>query len=163
MARVRQGGFIQQMRRQEEERQVQQAVRGEPRVGSSKLAMQLLMKWAWGTMSLPTIQMLAAAAVKDGLSQPLLRWVCTNENGFSGVREEHLAAPTPNLPCNGAPPPPDQPHTKTNPNQPPQPPPPPTHTTKCNTVNSTNPRRIARIGAQGRLPNHMHRDILRTD
>ena len=141
--------------------------------GSSKLAMQLLVKWAWGTMSLPTIQMLAAAAVKDGLSQPLLRWVCVNESEISRVREETLKAakpsrtpnprppiPHPDLACNGAPPqPPDHPHTKiTSPNQPPGPSP-PNHPTLGSTDKKSKPEADSadwcpRAFAQPHAPRH---------
>ena len=36
----------------------------------SKLAAELLQKWAWGTMSAPAVQSLAAAALADGLDHP---------------------------------------------------------------------------------------------
>ena len=41
--------------------------------GRSKLALMLLERWCWGSMSLPVLQQLAAAAVEDGLTDPLLR------------------------------------------------------------------------------------------
>ena len=41
--------------------------------GRSKLALLLLERWCWGSMSLPVLQELAAAAVDDGLTDPLLR------------------------------------------------------------------------------------------
>ena len=41
--------------------------------GRSKLALKLLERWCWGSMSLPVLQALASAAVEDGLTDPLLR------------------------------------------------------------------------------------------
>ena len=81
------GGFKQNLRRhQEQQRQSrQQEAQGQGQ-GSlpsssneivndegSKLANLLIQKWAWGRMSLPLLQSLAAAGVHDGLRQTLLR------------------------------------------------------------------------------------------
>ena len=46
---------------------------GGPQGTTSNLATVLLQKWCWGLMSLPMLQLLASAAVQDGLEQPLLR------------------------------------------------------------------------------------------
>ena len=83
LPRARKGGLHQRLMRQDQEQQQQpqeqrpdqaQEARRAPHSGS-KLADQLLVKWAWGNMSLPTVQLLAHAAVHDGLRQPLLRFV----------------------------------------------------------------------------------------
>ena len=42
-------------------------------LGDSKLAAILIEKWCWGSLSPPMLQCLAAAAVEDGLEQPLIR------------------------------------------------------------------------------------------
>ena len=58
------GGLQQQLRRG----------RGATRPArNSTLAVELLMKWCWGFMSLPTLQLLAAAGVEDGIDIQLLR------------------------------------------------------------------------------------------
>ena len=44
-----------------------------PTVGNSELAIKLLEQWCWGAISLPTLQVLAEAAVQDGVHDPLMR------------------------------------------------------------------------------------------
>ena len=68
-----QGNKQQEKEEEEEERPGQAQLARGPRLPPSKLADQLLVKWAWGSMSLPTIQVLAKAALGDGLCHPLVR------------------------------------------------------------------------------------------
>ena len=42
-------------------------------VAQSRLGLELLLKWCWGWMTLPMVQLLASSAVADGLEQPLIR------------------------------------------------------------------------------------------
>ena len=39
----------------------------------SKLGVLLIERWCWGSLSLPALQRLAAAAEEDGLDMPLIR------------------------------------------------------------------------------------------
>ena len=64
MQRVRKGGFRKRLREQQKEKDAQNT--------NSVLGFQLVLRWCWGYMSLPTVQLLAEAAVADGLSQTLL-------------------------------------------------------------------------------------------
>ena len=48
----------------------------------SMLAVQLLQSWAWGRMSLPSLQKLAQAAVDDGLEDLSLRCECFKTCGW---------------------------------------------------------------------------------
>ena len=93
LGRVRRGGLHQQLRRQQEERAEAGGVPREERVGPSKLAEILLLKWAWGSMSLPSLQVLAAAAVHDGVAHPLLRWEPTRKK-FPPVSTELIHTPS---------------------------------------------------------------------
>ena len=74
------GGFKQQLKRYQAQHgglpvTSQASSSSNTQSGDSKLAIILLQKWCWGTMSLPLLQSLAAAGVQDGLQQPLLRFI----------------------------------------------------------------------------------------
>ena len=50
----------------------------------SKLGVLLLQKWCWGSMTLPLLQAIAAAAVHDGLDDEVLK------SGGQIIRGRHL-------------------------------------------------------------------------
>ena len=137
----------------------------------SNLGTLLVEKWAWGEMSLPALQKIAAAGEEDGLDQPLLR--------------QALGLPKTQNPTHGINPPQDK-FLGGN----------PTNQTQKQihkvalhclpkwapenlTLPETGPktlsllqifrrpsclvcdRKLARIGTRGQHPNHMHRDMLR--
>ena len=56
------GGYKQQLAKAKEEEEAERK--------PSKLAAQLVEKWAWGAMSAPEVQLLASAALEDGLQHP---------------------------------------------------------------------------------------------
>ena len=67
------GGFKQRLRAQQQQSHGGGSSSSKDNVGDSSLAKLLLERWAWGTISLPFLQRVAAAAVEDGLDKPLLR------------------------------------------------------------------------------------------
>ena len=83
------GGFRQRLHQHQQQQQQADGgesstgrTRGESSTGrtrkadqsdESRLGALLLERWAWGGMSLPMLQRLAAAGIDDGLHQPLLR------------------------------------------------------------------------------------------
>ena len=63
---------------------------GKDNAGDSSLAKLLLERWAWGTINLPFLQRVAAAAVEDGLDKPLLRLGTGEGFGDSNVLLVHF-------------------------------------------------------------------------
>ena len=84
------GGFKQRLKRQRqlEQQQQQQPQQehgatqgqggGEGAQNESKLAVLLIQRWCWGTLSLPALQELAQATEEDGLQHPLIRTTHTH-------------------------------------------------------------------------------------